>query len=245
MNDIKRFLITMGALVASLVIILIGINLTTNNLLFMAIIFIDIIIVIFIVIILFAMAVTYNILKDKKVNNSIMRLNFKIVGFLYPIIINIAKLFGISKNEIRKVYVKLNNTYIYSNKYKLNPEDILVLLPHCIQKSICKVKITNDINNCKQCGMCNVGQLIDVHKKYNVKVFIATGGTLARKVIIDNKPKAVIAVACERDLTSGIQDVTKIPVLGVFNKRPNGPCVDTSLDMEKLEEAVKFFLGEC
>ena len=190
MNDIKKFLITMGALVASLVIILIGINLTTNNLLFMAIILVDIIIAIVIVIILFAMGVTYNILKDKKVNNSIMRLNFKIVGVLYPLIINIAKLFGISKNEIRTVYVKLNNTYIYSNKYKLNPEDILVLLPHCIQKSICKVKITNDINNCKQCGMCNVSQLIEVHKKYNVKIFIATGGTLARKVIIDNKPKA-------------------------------------------------------
>ena len=245
MNDIKKIMVTMGALIASLVIILLGINLTTNNLLFMSIIFVDIIIAIFIVIILFAMIVTYNILRDKKINNNIMRLNFKIIGILYPIIVNIAKLFGISKNEIRKIYVKLNNTYIYSTKYKLNPEDILVLLPHCIQKSICKVKITNDINNCKQCGMCNVGQLIEVHKKYKVKVFVATGGTLARKVIMDNKPKAVIAVACERDLTSGIQDVSKIPVLGVFNKRPNGPCIDTSLDMEKLEEAVKFFLGEC
>ena len=64
------------------------------------------------------------------------------------------------------------------------------------------------------------------------------------KIIIDNKPKAVIAVACERDLTSGIQDMKHIPVLGVFNKRPNGPCVDTLIDIHEIENAINFLTNK-
>ena len=78
-------------------------------------------------------------------------------------------------------------------------------------------------------------------EKYNTKIFVATGGTLARKIIIDNKPKAVIAVAYERDLTSGVRDIRKIPVLGVFNSRPNGPCIDTNIDINEVEKAINFF----
>ena len=63
--------------------------------------------------------------------------------------------------------------------------------------------------------------------------------------IIESKPKAVIAVPCERDLTSGVQDAKQVPVLGVFNKRPNGPCVDTKIEIKEVENAIKFFIGEC
>ncbi|KKY02901.1 hypothetical protein VN21_00445, partial [Paraclostridium benzoelyticum] len=149
------------------------------------------------------------------------------------------------KDEIRKVYIKLNNNYIYSNRYKIKAEDILILIPHCIQKSECKLKITTNVRNCKSCGLCNVKDLIDLQDKYNVHVFIATGGTLARKKIKETRPKAVVAVACERDLTAGVQDIRQVPVLGVFNKRPNGPCVDTKIDANEVENAIKFFIGEC
>ena len=87
-------------------------------------------------------------------------------------------------------------------------------------------------------------ELLEIKEKYNTKIFVATVGTLARKIIIDNRPKAVIAVACERDLTSGVRDVSKIPVLGVFNFRPNGPCIDTNINIKEVEEAINFFTGK-
>ena len=91
------------------------------------------------------------------------------------------------------------------------------------------------------CGKCKIKELLKLKEKYGTEVFIATGGTLARKIIIDNRPKAVIAVACERDLTSGIKDIRKLPVLGIFNTRPNGPCIDTNIDIKEIENAIKFF----
>ena len=53
---------------------------------------------------------------------------------------------------------------------------------------------------------------------------------------------AVVGIACERDLVSGIRDVYPLlPVLAVPNVRPMGPCKETRVDLEKVEEAVRFF----
>ena len=173
-----------------------------------------------------------------------MKINLKFVSFLFNSITLIASTIGISKNDIRKVFVKLNNRYIYSNTYNFEPKDILILIPHCVQKHSCKLKVTNKIENCVKCGLCNVSDLVKLKEKTGINIVIATGGTLARKIIIENKPKAAIAVACERDLTSGIQDMSHIPVLGVFNKRPNGPCIDTFIDIHEVEKAINFLTNK-
>ena len=71
---------------------------------------------------------------------------------------------------------------------------------------------------------------------------MATGGTLARKFVREYRPRAIVAIACERDLTSGIQDSNPIPVLGITNERPFGPCFNTEIRIERVEEALQFFM---
>ncbi|AKL95536.1 hypothetical protein CACET_c20890 [Clostridium aceticum] len=67
---------------------------------------------------------------------------------------------------------------------------------------------------------------------------------MARKTIVDLRPKAVIAIACERDLFSGLMDVKKIPILAIINKRPQGPCINTQVDIKEVEEAIAHFIKE-
>ena len=73
---------------------------------------------------------------------------------------------------------------------------------------------------------------------------MATGGTLARRIIVEKRPKAIVAVACEYDLTTGIQDSYPLPVLGILNERPFGPCINTTVDVKKVKEAIFDFLGK-
>ncbi|WP_207741086.1 DUF116 domain-containing protein [Paraclostridium bifermentans] len=243
--NFKKYMTTTVFLIGILLFLLVGLNIFMNSLENIFSILVNGVIIILLIITIFSTLVTYMVVNDKRVNKYIMKFNFSIVSFLYPVLIVLGNTLNVPKNEIRKVYIKLNNNYIYSNRYKIKPEDILILIPHCIQKSECKLKITTNVRNCKSCGLCNVKDLIDLQDKYNVHVFIATGGTLARKKIKETRPKAVVAVACERDLTAGVQDIRQVPVLGVFNKRPNGPCVDTKIDASEVENAIKFFIGEC
>lgn len=241
MIDAKKYINTIVILLGILILGVSVINILLLNLTNLFEVSVNIIVSILIVAIIFSTMITYKVIKDKDVNSKVMSINFKIVNLIFPLILKIASVTNIPKDEIRKVYVKLNNKYIYSQKYNFNNEDILILIPHCVQKNSCKLKVTSSISNCKQCGLCNIGDLVRLQENKNINIFVATGGTLARKIILENKPKAVIAVACERDLTSGVQDVSGIPVLGVFNKRPNGPCVDTCIDVGEVEEAINFF----
>jgi hypothetical protein len=104
------------------------------------------------------------------------------------------------------------------------------------------MRLTYDIRNCKRCGKCPITRLIDLCDKYGVKLAIATGGTIARRIVVQARPRIILAVACERDLSSGIQDTYPIPVYGVLNDRPHGPCLDTQVDLSHVEQALLKFL---
>ena len=124
------------------------------------------------------------------------------------------------------------------SRIKVPANKLLVLVPHCLQLATCPHKITRDPNNCKRCGGCNIGDLMKLSEELGFVFFVATGGTLARQVVIKNRPQAVLAIACERDLMSGIQDVYPLPAVGVLNIRPNGPCYNTRVDMEEVKKTL-------
>jgi hypothetical protein len=60
---------------------------------------------------------------------------------------------------------------------------------------------------------------------------------------VEKKPDMIIGVACERELTTGIQDTYPMPVYGILNDRPFGPCYDTDVDLELVEKGMITFLG--
>jgi len=164
------------------------------------------------------------------------------VNLFFPLALAIGRFLKIDKDRIKRSFIEVNNFIVRSRAIKILPRQVLLLLPHCLQKSDCPHKITVNIDNCHRCGGCVVGEILNLRDKYGIKVGVATGGTLARKYVEEFRPRAIVAVACERDLTSGIQDAYEIPVLGVTNERPNGPCFNTLINVPKIEEAIRFFL---
>lgn len=167
------------------------------------------------------------------------------VGFylLMPALMFVSEYFKGYKSSFLIFYIKLNNIIARSVKTKYSPEDILILLPHCLQDSSCPYKVTNFISNCRKCSKCDIGSIKEITESYNItSVEVVTGGTSARSIAARIKPKFLIAVACERDLSSGIADVRNIPVIGILNRRPNGPCVDTKIEAEELRETLDSIL---
>jgi len=168
--------------------------------------------------------------------------NFAVATFikvLFPVSIFLGKIFGFSKDKIRESFVHVNNSFVKALRKRFKPEDVIILLPHCLQNTDCDIRITFDINNCADCGKCKITQLKKISQKYNIHIAIATGGTLARKIIVENKPKLIIAVACQRDLVSGIQEVYPIPTYGILNDRPFGPCFNTSVAIESIDRSLR------
>jgi hypothetical protein len=138
----------------------------------------------------------------------------------------LAQKFGISRDRFGHSFITVHNALTRAVARIVNKDKLLVLLPRCLTKAT--------FQSVKALG-----------EKYGVTVFIAPGGDIARKMVQETQPMAIIGVACERDLVSGIVDVAPyIPVLGVPNIRPEGPCKHATVNLEDLEKAIQFFLGK-
>lgn len=140
---------------------------------------------------------------------------------LYPFVMRLARMIGISRDRLSHSFIKVSNMLAGATPKAGN---VLALLPRCLRKDI------------KQ-------QIKDICADYpGVVMYTAPGGNVARKIIRDTNPSAIVAVACERDLVSGIKDIApRIPVIGIPNTRPSGPCKDTSIDLNEFRSAIKFF----
>lgn len=167
---------------------------------------------------------------------------FWFINFLFPLIVLWGKVFRITRREIERSFIALNNYILTHRKVKVKASDLLVISPHCLQLASCPYKITYDIRNCHHCNRCTVGPLIDMADRLGFNFRVVTGGTLARKIAKELHPRMVLAIACERDLASGIQDVYPLPAAGVLNIRPNGPCYNTTVDLKLVEETIKQFI---
>ncbi|MDW7670855.1 MAG: DUF116 domain-containing protein [Bacillota bacterium] len=179
---------------------------------------------------------------NKIVPSSILTHSEMYLHWLYPILTSLGKLLGKDQNEIRRAYAQLNNQTLLNSEKKYAADEMLILTPHCLQLSDCGIKITNDIHLCQECGACNIAGLLSLQHRYGVETVVVTGGTLARKRIQEKNPALVIAIACERDLISGLMDVQQIPVYALINERPEGPCLNTRVDLDEVESVIKRFL---
>jgi hypothetical protein len=161
---------------------------------------------------------------------------------LYPLFMLLGAFSAERRERLQGVIINLNNRILRAEKPKAGR--LLLLLPHCLQTNDCDIRLTYNIYNCKRCGKCEIKDLIQIADENNLTLFVATGGNLARKIVKDVYPEAIVAVACERDLSSGIVDSYPLPVLGIPNERPFGPCFNTRVNLENVKKAIQFFCGK-
>ncbi|HUU30140.1 MAG TPA: DUF116 domain-containing protein [archaeon] len=147
----------------------------------------------------------------------------KTLNFLVPMTVRLGARFGISRDRMGNSFIKVSNALVRSVRINTGKGPLLVLLPRCLTASLRK-------------------NVLELCERYGCLVFTVPGGELARQLIRDHKPSRIVAVACERDLLSGIQDIAPvIPVYAIPNCRPEGPCKNTLVDLKRIEEALILF----
>jgi hypothetical protein len=158
--------------------------------------------------------------------NLLMGLDEKIFNLLsiFPWVVKFAKRFGINRDKMGNSFIKLNNRIVRIKNHVFSSCDLIALLPRCLSKEMHQ-------------------RISEITKKYNIDYFVVHGGEAAREKVKNKRPKAIVAVACERDLVAGIKDVKNILVLGIPNTRPQGPCRNTCINLVEFENSIRMFLG--
>jgi uncharacterized protein len=132
----------------------------------------------------------------------------------------VARGFG-KRDWVEHAAIDVYNTLAERRGRRVGKGELLVLIPRCLSKQA-------------------LDGVLEIAGRYEVPVFVATRGQLARRVIRERRPRAVVAVACERDMMTGLRDVAgKLPVLGLTMQLPNGPCRDATIDLGQMERWVQ------
>ena len=136
----------------------------------------------------------------------------------------VARLVG-RRDWVEHAAIDVYNALAEHRGRKVGKGELLVLIPRCLSKQA-------------------LDGVLAIAGRYEVPVFVATRGQLARRVIRERRPRAVVAVACERDMMTGLRDVAgKLPVLGLTMRLANGPCRDAMIDLEVMESWVRGLVG--
>jgi hypothetical protein len=136
----------------------------------------------------------------------------------------VGEVFGVQRDWTDNAAVAVYNRLAWAREWRVRANEMLILIPRCLSRTALE-------------------GVMDIAKRYDVATFVATRGAYARQAIRERRPRAVVAVACERDMVSGLHDVAgRLPVLGLTMQLPNGPCKDASLDLVRMEAFVKKYL---
>jgi uncharacterized protein len=136
--------------------------------------------------------------------------------FFRPSIRIFSSWFGGTPDRLAHSYIRVHNAWGERSGDSVPADRVLVLLPRCLSTPL--MERMNAV--CRTAGVRSV---------------VVSGGEAARKAVQEIKAEAVIGVACERDLLSGIRDLhPKVRVVGLPNVRPEGPCKNTRADADEL-----------
>jgi hypothetical protein len=142
---------------------------------------------------------------------------------IFPAIAKLSERFGISRDRLGYSLLEIHNELTRNRLRRFSNGRILCLAPRCLDRE-------------------NQEQIRALVAEYDCDFYMAPTGAQARQRIVQAKPAAIIGIACERDLITGIRDVGyRLPVLGITNKRPMGPCKGAFIDLNELREAIEVF----
>ncbi len=144
---------------------------------------------------------------------------------------------------MRSTIIRLNNRITRWRAVRVRPENLLLLAPHCLQMNDCERNVGRDIGRCGRCGRCDLSGLLSIRDEFGLRLSVAAGGRQALALVRQPDIRAVVAIACHKELLEGIRACFPKPVLAVPNLCPNGPCKETRVDLAAVREAIRCLLS--
>ena len=159
-----------------------------------------------------------------------------IIDLLYSPFKTIAKLLNLNEHLIDDISIKLRND-VNKEKFKKIPSDkTLIFLPHCLRHKDCPATLQKEGLNCIECGLCSIGIIKKKSEPLDYKLYIVPGSSFVKKIVIENKFKAVIGVACHEDLNQMMMLLSDYCPQGVLLEKTG--CFETKVNIKKVFEKI-------
>ena len=150
---------------------------------------------------------------------------------------------GRSPRKVELAAIDLMNAASAKRFSRAPLEKRLLMLPHCLRHIDCPAAATYAEGiNCRECGLCGIAEFGKACRGRGVRFYLAMGSQFALRVLREQKPEAVMGVACSNDLFRTMYEANRhgIPMVGQLLLKDG--CVMTEVDWNAVGE--KLFAGE-
>jgi len=146
---------------------------------------------------------------------------------------------GVDEKDLFQLYVKTKNSASREKFASIPYSERILMLPQCLRSRECPAELGEYGYECQECGKCNLKKIIHLAKTLGYKgIFILPGGSIAKKILLEVKPKASLGVACFKELVLGSFLCEKLEVIGQGVALLRDGCVDTIVDWKSLNDAL-------
>lgn len=140
-------------------------------------------------------------------------------------VFRVGRWLGLSRDRIGHSLVRTHNDLQRLRSRRVDPRRCLVIVPRCLARSL----------------YAEIRELCD---EYGCPMVTVGKGAMARQRVFDLAPDAIVGLACERDLVTGITDVkARFAVLGQAIRTIEGPCKNALVDLDELRRLIEHFVG--
>ncbi|WP_406531646.1 DUF116 domain-containing protein [Methanobrevibacter sp.] len=189
-----------------------------------------------IIIILFIIVLILGLLIARKNQIKFPRFVLFVVDLLYSPFKTIARTLKLDANMIDDIAIKVRDE-INKEKFKEIPaEKTLIFLPHCLRHRDCPATLQKEGLNCTECGLCSIGVIKKKAEPLGYKLYIVPGSSFVKKIVMENKFKAVIGVACHEDLNQMMMLLSDFCPQGVLLEKTG--CFETKVNVKKVFEKI-------
>jgi len=156
------------------------------------------------------------------------------IDMFYGIFKKFSENVGVDAKIVDQIGVEVRNKVNEKVYKKVEPQEKIVVLPHCLRSTECEAKLETSGLVCNNCNRCVIGVIKNKAEEKGIQVFIIPGSTFLKKIIEKNNFKAVLGVACYQDLNLSMMKLSKFSCQGVPLLKDG--CINTKVDVKAVFE---------
>ena len=185
---------------------------------------------------------------DRRDDSSVMRVvkqiaKTKLSGVALQKLEQLATRVGVEEKELFQLYVETKNRSLIKNFAATLYNERVLLLPQCLRAKDCPAELGKYGYECQGCGRCSIKKIKHVSENLGYKgTFILPGGSIAKKILLELKPKAALGVACFKELVLGSYLCEKLGIIGQGVALIRDGCINTLVDWKILNETLNIRL---
>lgn len=188
------------------------------------------------ILILFVAVLIFGVLFARRSEIKYPKFLLFILDLLYSPFKAIANLLKLDEHLIDDISIKVRDDINKEKFRKIPAEKTLIFLPHCLRHRDCPATLQKEGLNCTECGLCSIGVIKKKSEPLGYKLYIVPGSSFVKKIVMENKFKAVIGVACHEDLSQMMMLLSDFCPQGVLLEKTG--CFETKVNVKKVFEKI-------